>query len=113
MGYDLAKTSLIESEQSDAAVKLRGRDRKTTFGYSGKTYKNFRKQFRFTPVISPTCGESCFTVKIADFRRFPLAKEPDNPDIVCGAFIEKSVNSASLERDFFRQKQAFYKCDPK
>lgn len=43
MGYDLAKISQIESNQSDAAVKLRGRDRKTTFGYNGKTYKNFRK----------------------------------------------------------------------
>ena len=32
MGYDLAKTSLIESEQGNAAVRYRGRDRKTTFG---------------------------------------------------------------------------------
>jgi hypothetical protein len=33
--------------------------------------------------------------------------------IVCGVSIRKSVNSVGLERDFFRQKQAFYKCDPK
>jgi len=36
MEYDLAMTSPAESEQGDAAVKLRGRDRKTTFGESGK-----------------------------------------------------------------------------
>ena len=41
MGYDLAKTSLIESEQSDAAVRFWGRNRKTTFGYSGKELENF------------------------------------------------------------------------
>jgi hypothetical protein len=33
--------------------------------------------------------------------------------IVCGVSVRKSVNSAGLERGFFRQKQAFYKCDPK
>ncbi|RGQ43302.1 hypothetical protein DWY99_03285 [[Clostridium] leptum] len=41
VGYDLAKTSPIESEQGNAAVKLRGRDRKTTFGGSGKELENF------------------------------------------------------------------------
>ena len=41
MGYDLAETSPIESEQGNAAVKLRGRDRKTTFGGSGSViYKH-------------------------------------------------------------------------
>ncbi|HCW70651.1 MAG TPA: hypothetical protein DHH64_03240 [Ruminococcaceae bacterium] len=41
VGYDLAKTSPIESEQGNAAVKLRGRDRKTTFGGSGRViYKH-------------------------------------------------------------------------
>ena len=113
MGYDLAKTSPIESEQGNAAVRFRGRDRKTTFGYSGKTYKKFRKQFRFTPVFSPICGESCFTVKTADFRRVPFEEMRDGFLIVCGVSVKKSVNSAGLERGFFRQKQAFYKCDPK
>ncbi len=83
-------------------MKLRGRDRKTTFGYSGKTYKNFRKQFRFTPVISTICGESCFTVKTVIFRRFLFVGAPNGLRIVCGVSIRKSVNSAGLERDFFR-----------
>ena len=73
----------------------------------------FKKQFRFTPVISPICGESYFTVKTADFRRVPFAETLDGLRIVCGVSIRKSVNSAGLERGFFRQKQAFYKCDPK
>ena len=109
MGYDLAKTSLIESEQSDAAVKLRGRDRKTTFGYSGKTYKNFRKQFRFTPVISPICGESCFTVKTADFCRFPFVEMWDDLCNACIVSVEKFLNSAGLERDFSGKNEPFRK----
>lgn len=36
LGYDLAKTSPIESEQGNAAVRFRSRDRKTTFGENGK-----------------------------------------------------------------------------
>ena len=106
MGYDLAKTSPAGSERGNAAVRFRGRHRKTTFGEN-------RKQFRFTPVISPICGESYFTVKTADFRRVPFAETLDGLRIVCGVSIRKSVNSAGLERGFFRQKQAFYKCDPK
>ena len=94
--------SPMESKRGNAAVKLRGRDRKTAFGYNGKTYKNFRKQFRFTPVISPIYGESCFTVKTADFRRVPFAETLDGPGIVYGVSIRKSLNSVSLERDFFR-----------
>jgi len=43
MGYDLVKISQIESKQSDAAVKLWGRDRKTTFGESGKQTANFSR----------------------------------------------------------------------
>lgn len=78
-----------------------------------KICKFFKKQFRFTPVISPICGESYFTVKTADFRRVPFAETLDGLRIVCGVSIRKSVNSAGLERGFFRQKQAFYKCDPK
>ena len=101
-------------ELGDAAVKLRSRDRKTTFGENGKAIRKFfKKQFRFTPVISPICGESYFTVKTADFRRVPFAETLDGLRIVCGVSIRKSVNSAGLERGFFRQKQAFYKCDPK
>ena len=95
-------TSPAGSERGNAAVRYRGRDRKTTFGYSGKTYKNFRKQFRFTPVISPIYGESCFTVKTADFRRVPFAETLDGPGIVYGVSIRKSLNSAGLERAFFR-----------
>ena len=72
--------------------------------------KFFKKQFRFTPVISPICGESYFTVKTADFRRVPFAETLDGLRIVCGVSIRKSVNSAGLEQDFFQQKQAFYLC---
>lgn len=36
IGYDLAKTSPIESEQGNAAVRFRGRDKKTAFGENGK-----------------------------------------------------------------------------
>ena len=41
-------------KQNNAAVRFRGRDRKTIFGENGKI---FEKQFRFTPVISPICEE--------------------------------------------------------
>ena len=101
-------------KQNNAAVRFRGRHRKTTFGENGKQSATFfKKQFRFTPVISPICGESYFTVKTADFRRVPFAETLDGLRIVCGVSIRKSVNSAGLERDFSRQKQTFYKCDPK
>ena len=110
MGYDLCHDLPDGSERSDAAVKFRGRDRKTTFGENGKL---FGKQFRFIPAFSPICEESSFTVKTADFRRVPFAETLDGLRIVCGVSIRKSVNSAGLERGFFRQKQAFYKCDPK
>lgn len=36
MGYDLAKTSPAGSERGNAAVRFRGRHRKTTFGENGK-----------------------------------------------------------------------------
>ena len=81
--------------------------------YSRKrqTIRNFfKKQFRFTPMFSPICEESCFTVKTADFRRVPFAETLDGLRIVCGVSIRKSVNSAGLERDFFRQKTGLYKC---
>lgn len=50
MGYDLTKISQIESNQSDAAVKLRGRDRKTTFEENGKQPANF---FKNSSVLHP------------------------------------------------------------
>lgn len=52
-------------------------------------------------------------VKTVIFRRFLFAGVPNGLRIVCGVFVRKSLNSIDLERDFFRQKQAFYKCDPK
>ena len=61
-------------------------------------------------MISPICGESYFTVKTADFRSAPFTETLDGLRIVCGVSIRKSVNSAGLEQDFFRQKQAFYLC---
>ena len=36
MGYDLAKTSPAGSERGNAAVRFRGRHRKTIFGENGK-----------------------------------------------------------------------------
>lgn len=64
-------------------------------------------------MFSPVYGERRLTVKTADFCRFPIEEMRDDLCIVCGDFIGKSSNSIGLERDFFRQKQAFYKCDPK
>ena len=59
MGYDLAKISQIESNQSDAAVKLRGRDRKTTFEENGKQPANFLKTVPFyTRVFSCLWGKT-------------------------------------------------------
>lgn len=72
--------------------------------------KFFKKQFRFTPAFSPICEESSFTVKTVIFRRFLFVGAPNGLRIVCGISIRKSVNSAGLEQDFFRQKQAFYLC---
>ena len=48
------------------------------------------------------------TVKTVIFRRFLFVGAPNGLRIVCGISIRKSVNSAGLEQDFFRQKQAFY-----
>ena len=41
-------------------------------------------------------------VKTADFRRVPFAETLDGPGIVYGVSIRKSLNSAGLERAFFR-----------
>lgn len=97
MRYDLAMNSPTESKQGDAAVRVRGRDRKTTFGENGKY---FRKQFRFTPAFSPICEGSNFAVKTAAFCRFSFTGVPDDPGIVCSTSIEKTANSAGLERSF-------------
>ena len=69
--------------------------------------KFFKKQFRFTPVFSPICGESCFTVKTADFRRVPFEEMRDGFLIVCGVSVRKSVNSAGLERGFSGKNRPF------
>ena len=50
------------------------------------------------------------TVKTVIFRRFLFVGAPNGLRIVCGVSIRKSANSAGLEQDFFRQKQAFYLC---
>ena len=43
MGYDLAMTSPAGSERGNAAVRFRGRNRKTTFGENGKQSANFSR----------------------------------------------------------------------
>ena len=101
-------------ELGDAAVRFRGRDRETIFGESGEEPATFfEKQFRFTPVFSPIYVGSHLTVKTADFYSFSFAGAPDGLRIFCGVPIRKSLNSAGLERDFFRQKQAFQKSNSK
>lgn len=106
---------LPEREQAERRCgEIPGQAQKNEIRRKRQTIRKFfKKQFRFTPVISPICGESYFTVKTADFRSAPFTETLDGLRIVCGVSIRKSVNSAGLERDFFRQKQAFYKCDPK
>lgn len=60
-------------------------------------------------MFSPIYGESHFTVKTAGFCGFPFAGVADSLRIICGVSVRKSLNSAGLERDFFRQKRAFQK----
>ena len=43
MGYDLAKTSPAGSERGNAAVRFRGRNRKTTFRENGKQSADFSR----------------------------------------------------------------------
>ena len=106
---------LPEREQAERRCgEIPGQAQKNEIRRKRQTIRKFfKKQFRFTPVISPICGESYFTVKTADFRRVPFAETLDGLRIVCGVSVRKSLNSIDLERDFFRQKQAFYTCDPK
>lgn len=47
------------------------------------------------------------TVKTVIFRRFLFVGAPNGLRIVCGISIRKSVNSAGLERDFFRKNRPF------
>ena len=113
MGYDSATTSPM-GQAEQRCGEIPGQAQKNDIRRKRQTIRKFfKKQFRFTPVISPICGESYFTVKTADFRRVPFAETLDGLRIVCGVSIRKSVNSAGLERGFFRQKQVFYKYDPK
>ena len=59
MGYDLAMTSPAGSERGDAAVRFRGRDRKTTFEENGKQPANFLKTVPFyTRVFSCLWGKT-------------------------------------------------------
>lgn len=100
---------LPEREQAERRCgEIPGQAQKNEIRRKRQTIRNFfKKQFRFTPVISPICGESYFTVKTADFRSAPFTETLDGLRIVCGVSIRKSVNSAGLERDFFRKNRPF------
>ena len=86
MRYDLAKTSLIESEQSDAAVRFRGRDRKTTFGENGKQSANFSRN---SSVLHP-----CFLL----FVRKSFNGQDRNFSQIssCGSAKRSSASSAAF-----------------
>ena len=47
------------------------------------------------------------TVKTVIFRRFLFVGAPNGLRIVYGVSVRKSVNSAGLERDFFRKNRPF------
>ena len=100
---------LPEREQAERRCgEIPGQAQKNEIRRKRQTIRKFfKKQFRFTPVISPICGESYFTVKTADFRSAPFTETLDGLRIVCGGSIRKSVNSAGLERDFFRKNRPF------
>lgn len=100
---------LPEREQAERRCgEILGQAQKNEIRRKRQTIRKFfKKQFRFTPVISPICGESYFTVKTADFRSAPFTETLDGLRIVCGVSIRKSVNSAGLERDFFRKNRPF------
>ena len=111
VGYDLAMNSPDGEQSRQRCGEIPRQAQKNDIRKKRQTIRKFfKKQFRFTPVISPICEESYFTVKTADFRRVPFAETLDGLRIVCGVSIRKSVNSAGLEQDFFQQKQAFYLC---
>ena len=100
---------LPEREQAERRCgEIPGQAQKNEIRRKRQTIRKFfKKQFRFTPVISPICGESYFSVKTADFRSAPFTETLDGLRIVCGVSIRKSVNSAGLERDFFRKNRPF------
>ena len=100
---------LPEREQAERRCgEIPGQAQKNEIRRKRQTIRKFfKKQFRFTPVISPICGKSYFTVKTADFRSAPFTETLDGLRIVCGVSIRKSVNSAGLERDFFRKNRPF------
>lgn len=100
---------LPEREQAERRCgEIPGQAQKNEIRRKRQTIRKFfKKQFRLTPVISPICGESYFTVKTADFRSAPFTETLDGLRIVCGVSIRKSVNSAGLERDFFRKNRPF------
>lgn len=100
---------LPEREQAERRCgEIPGQAQKNEIRRKRQTIRKFfKKHFRFTPVISPICGESYFTVKTADFRSAPFTETLDGLRIVCGVSIRKSVNSAGLERDFFRKNRPF------
>lgn len=102
-------SQLPEREQAERRCgEIPGQAQKNEIRRKRQTIRKFfKKQFRFTPVISPICGESYFTVKTADFRSAPFTETLDGLRIVCGVSIRKSVNSAGLERDFFRKNRPF------
>lgn len=67
---------LPEREQAERRCgEIPGQAQKNEIRRKRQTIRKFfKKQFRFTPVISPICGESYFTVKTADFAALLLQK---------------------------------------
>ena len=79
IGYDLAKTSPIESEQGNAAVRFRGRDRKTTFGENGKNKTIVRRDSEHR-IVTPQSKSAAlrpadFTQGVPPYDPEKLAKE--------------------------------------
>ena len=110
MGYDSATTSPMGTSRttlrwdSEAGTEKR---------HSEKTANNpqiFQETVPFYTRDFSYLWGSRLTVKTVIFRRFLFVGAPNGLRIVCGISIRKSVNSAGLEQDFFRQKQAFYLC---
>jgi len=97
-------------KQNNAAVRFRGRHRKTTFEKTANNPQIFQETVPFYTRDFSYLWGSRLTVKTVIFRRFLFVGAPNGLRIVCGISIRKSVNSAGLEQDFFRQKQAFYSC---
>ena len=102
MGYDSATTSPMGASRTtlrwDSGAGIEKR-------HSEKTAKNlqiFQETVPFyTRVFSYLWG-SRLTVKTVIFRRFLFVGAPNGLRIVYGVSIRKSLNSAGLERAFFR-----------